>query len=90
SGETKETIKVMTWYFHDILIANISRDQSEICTNDRCKDRFRDRLEPDLEKGSLTITNINITDSGPYELKITIRNSSFCITRVKRFNVTVF
>ncbi|KAL0161748.1 hypothetical protein M9458_045473, partial [Cirrhinus mrigala] len=59
-------MKVMTWYFNNILIANISGDQS----TDR--DRFRDRLELDHEKGSLTITNITIPDSGLYELKIMI------------------
>ncbi|XP_067236934.1 uncharacterized protein [Chanodichthys erythropterus] len=48
-------------------------------------ERFRDRLEPDNETGSLTIRNIEITDSGHFKLQII--NSERTIFR--RFNVTV-
>ncbi|KAL0161168.1 hypothetical protein M9458_044893, partial [Cirrhinus mrigala] len=34
------------------------------------KGRMRDRLKLDHETGSLTITNINTTDSGVYRLQI--------------------
>uniref|UniRef100_A0A8C1UK55 Ig-like domain-containing protein n=1 Tax=Cyprinus carpio TaxID=7962 RepID=A0A8C1UK55_CYPCA len=65
----------ITWYFNDIGIAVITRDQSEICS----VDRYRDRLKLDHQTGSLTITNITNTDSGLYKLQI--RSSRFTIMR---------
>ncbi|KAL0161202.1 hypothetical protein M9458_044927, partial [Cirrhinus mrigala] len=90
AGVTKPSNDVMMWYFNDTLIAEITGDQSKICTNDQCNKRFRDRLKLDHQTGSLTITNIRITDSGDYKLKIfTNSSSTFSITRVKRFSVSI-
>uniref|UniRef100_A0A672LC01 Immunoglobulin domain-containing protein n=1 Tax=Sinocyclocheilus grahami TaxID=75366 RepID=A0A672LC01_SINGR len=89
--ENKNPNEVMKWYFNDIHLAEITGDQNEskICTDDQCDERFRDRLKLDHQTGSLTITDTRTTDSGDYKLLITISDRSFSITRVKRFNVTV-
>ncbi|XP_056109181.1 uncharacterized protein LOC130087004 [Rhinichthys klamathensis goyatoka] len=71
------------WYFNDIRIAQINRDQSKICTDVQCKERFRDRLKLDHQTGSLTITHTRNTDAGEYQLKILSSGSE------KIFNVTV-
>ncbi|KAK9967239.1 hypothetical protein ABG768_001647 [Culter alburnus] len=88
-GVVKNPNDSMTWYFNEILIAEITGDQSKICTDVQCDERFRDRLKLDHLTGSLTIMNTRNTDSGEYTLQININNSSFSITRVKRVNVTV-
>ncbi|XP_039538667.1 carcinoembryonic antigen-related cell adhesion molecule 1-like [Pimephales promelas] len=82
----KHSNSVMTWYFNDILI--VSGDQSQICTDVQCKERFSDRLKLD-QFGSLTITNTRTEDSGEYTLQINISTSSFSITRTRSFSVTV-
>ncbi|XP_043078628.1 uncharacterized protein LOC122327373 [Puntigrus tetrazona] len=81
----KTSNDVMTWYFNDTLITEITGDQSKICSDDECKERFRDRLELDQETGSLTIMNIKTTDSGEYLLLI----SSSRYSILKRFSVNV-
>ncbi|KAL0161191.1 hypothetical protein M9458_044916, partial [Cirrhinus mrigala] len=76
------------WYFNDNRIAQISGDLSFICTDVQCNEgteRFRDKLKLDPQTGSLTITNINTTDSGLYKLQIISSN-----IRENIYNVTVY
>ncbi|KAF4097236.1 uncharacterized protein LOC131531354 [Onychostoma macrolepis] len=88
SGEMRKPNHVMAWFFKDSLIAQITGNPNKTCTAVQCEERFRDRVMVN-QTGSLTITNITNTDSGVYELKIIISDSSFSITRVKTFNVNV-
>uniref|UniRef100_A0A671R0U7 Immunoglobulin domain-containing protein n=1 Tax=Sinocyclocheilus anshuiensis TaxID=1608454 RepID=A0A671R0U7_9TELE len=86
TGMIKNPNDLMMWYFNDTRIAEIIGEPSKICTDDQCKERFRDRLKLKLDHqtGSLTIMNINTTDSGLYKLQI----SSSRISIIKSFNVT--
>ncbi|KAL1252180.1 hypothetical protein QQF64_019976, partial [Cirrhinus molitorella] len=84
TGVTTNQQEKIRWYFNDIRIAHISGNQSKICTNDQCIEKFKDRLELYSHNGDLTITHINTTDSGVYSLQI-ISNS----IREKIFNVSV-
>ncbi len=77
----------MRWYFDNTLVIEITGDQSKICTDDQCKERFRDRLKLDHQTGSLTITDTRTTDSGDYKLQI--HSSRFSIIRKFTVRVTV-
>ncbi|XP_050957641.1 uncharacterized protein LOC127158623 [Labeo rohita] len=91
SSEIRKPNIVMTWYFNDALIAQIPGDSNKTFTDIQCKnidEGFRARLELN-QTGSLTIKHTRITDSGLYKLQINISDSSFSITRVKTFSVTV-
>ncbi|XP_039538804.1 uncharacterized protein LOC120486727 [Pimephales promelas] len=88
-GVIRKPSDVMMWYYKDTLIAEITGDQSQICTDVQCKERFRDRLKLDHQTGSLTITHTTNTHSGLYKLQMIFINRTFSITRVKRFSVSV-
>ncbi|XP_026111578.1 uncharacterized protein LOC113088647 [Carassius auratus] len=82
---------VMTWYFNETRLAQITGEPNKTCTDVHCPERFRDRLKLDNQTGSLTITNTRTTDSGLYKLKISSsgHRRRRSISSVKSFDVTV-
>ncbi|CAM4660740.1 unnamed protein product [Leuciscus chuanchicus] len=83
---------VMTWYFDDTFIAEITGDPNKTCTDFHCLERFRDRLKLDHQTGSLTITDTKTTDSGLYKLQISrssLRRRRRSVSSVKSFDVIV-
>ncbi|XP_067270841.1 uncharacterized protein [Pseudorasbora parva] len=71
----------------DLILWTFGAEKSLVAKNatktDKTDDRFTDRVQLDKTTGSLTITNIQPTDSGHYKLQI-INNKQ---TTHKRFNV---
>ncbi|XP_050959024.1 uncharacterized protein LOC127160429 [Labeo rohita] len=82
---------IIKWFLDDTRIAQIIGNLST-CTDVQCNlgtERFKDRLKLDHQTGSLTIMNINTTDSGPYQLQVTSSSSSGRTDHCKIFSVTV-
>ncbi len=89
TAEVKNPNDVLTWYFNDTRMAEITGDQTKICEDVQCKERFRDRLKLDHQTGSLTITNTRTTDSGLYQLQIKSSRNHYSVTSIKSFSVSV-
>ncbi|XP_056615501.1 SLAM family member 9-like isoform X2 [Triplophysa dalaica] len=70
------------------LIAEINKHGNFCAIYDDVDGRFRDKLKLNKTTGSVTITNISITNSGLYKLQICNRPKTKCSE--KRFNVTVY
>ncbi|KAK7136704.1 hypothetical protein R3I93_016909 [Phoxinus phoxinus] len=92
-GVVRNPSDVIRWYFNEILIAEITGDQSNICEDEQCNERFRNRLRLDHLTGALTVFDIRNTDSGEYDLKVSRSRSSRgrinSASSVKHFGVTV-
>ncbi|XP_026054409.1 uncharacterized protein LOC113040283 isoform X1 [Carassius auratus] len=76
---------LIQWMFDGTVLAEIHKTTERFSIFDGPDERFRDRLKPDHQTGSLIINNTRITDSGLYELKII--SSRHIINR--RFTVIV-
>nr|XP_055073009.1 uncharacterized protein LOC129452972 [Misgurnus anguillicaudatus] len=72
----------MQWRFQGIRIAHFNKSDSKISEDER----FRDKLQLDVQTGSLKIKNIRMDLSGLYEVEIT---SSSGYTIHQSFTVTV-
>ncbi|KAI2647737.1 CD48 antigen [Labeo rohita] len=85
-GEIKNPSKPkLSWYFNDVHATEINGDQSKICIDGQCDERFRGRLKLDHQTGSLTITNTKTEHAGFFKVEIISR--SFKI--IRSFIVTV-
>ncbi|XP_016107386.1 uncharacterized protein [Sinocyclocheilus grahami] len=73
------------WMFGNTRIAEVGRLTQTHSTYDGPDGRFRDRLQLDLQTGSLSITNTRTTDSGLYQLTAISSETSYM-----SFNVTVY
>ncbi|KAL6466531.1 hypothetical protein MHYP_G00243350 [Metynnis hypsauchen] len=78
---TKNNGDVILWTFGpaDTLIAQLVNRNTVTLSSER----FRDRLQLDRQTGSLTISNIGITDSGVYKvliISVEISNEHFTVT----------
>ncbi|XP_048035993.1 titin-like isoform X2 [Megalobrama amblycephala] len=90
SGVIKKPNDVMTWYFNDICITEITG--GNICTVEQSEEQnseLKDRLKLDHVTGSLSITNIRTTDAGFYHLQISNSGSSFSISSIRSFSLSV-
>ncbi|KAA0712036.1 hypothetical protein E1301_Tti012771 [Triplophysa tibetana] len=72
---TKRPDKNMQWMFYDTCIAELPGNTPAAAADVDKDERFRGRLELNSENASLTVTNIRITDSGRYTLKIDAEDS---------------
>uniref|UniRef100_A0A8C1T7Q4 Uncharacterized protein n=1 Tax=Cyprinus carpio TaxID=7962 RepID=A0A8C1T7Q4_CYPCA len=92
SDVEKSPDDIVTFYFNDTLITEITEDPNKTCTDVQCEDadeRFRDRLKVNQSSGSLTITNTKTTDLGLYKLKITSYSNNISISSFKSFIINV-
>ncbi|XP_073669697.1 uncharacterized protein [Paramisgurnus dabryanus] len=76
---------VMQWRFQGIRIAHFNKSASEISEDER----FRDKLQLDVQTGSLKIKNIRTDLSGLYQVDLTSTTTSSSYTIHQTFNVTV-
>ncbi|XP_056614553.1 uncharacterized protein LOC130429789 [Triplophysa dalaica] len=77
-----QTSDVIQWRFGEGESRDLLVDIAQNCI--RYNGPFKDRLHADIQTGDLTITNMRIKHSGPYEVQI-----SRATTTYKRFRVNV-
>ncbi|XP_030643694.1 hepatocyte cell adhesion molecule-like [Chanos chanos] len=88
TGFTGLQSDVLILWFHGPVDPKTKIVQSQVLRGEiitEYSDRFRDRLQLDRQTGSLTIRNINITDSGVYKVQIISGEDSY-----KIFSYTVY
>ncbi|XP_056614362.1 uncharacterized protein LOC130429683 isoform X5 [Triplophysa dalaica] len=88
TGVQTQTDDLILWRFGDVgvLLAKADKEDNKTSINDADDGRFRGRLKLDDLTGSLIISDVRISDSGEYKLKI---SSNFKKTLYKRFIVSV-
>ncbi|XP_067252827.1 CD48 antigen-like [Chanodichthys erythropterus] len=80
---------LIMWMCGDDCIAKLNISSQVISETN---DRFRDRLQLDIETGSLTITNIRTTDSGLYKAQMIghqVSKKTFSVTVIARLPIPV-